>query len=251
MRHHRGQRRGRHLDRQVHRAPVPFIDDEAVAARVVVADQESRDLFDRFLRGREADALQTRASLAGPSVSAADSLQPFERQRQMRAATRANHRVNLIHDHGADAAQHLPAAFGGQQQIERLGRRHQNVRRRFQHRRPLGRGRVAGSHCRGEARHLDASLLTEPADASARLGQVLVDVGAQRLERRDVDHAHFVGQRRRAAFVDQLVDRRQERGERLAGAGGRGDQCVAARANGVPSSALRRGGLTNRFEEPA
>jgi hypothetical protein len=129
----------------------------------------------------------------------------------MRTATRANDRVNLIDDHGANTAQHVSTAFGGQQQIQGLRRRHEDVRRCLQHRRSLGRGRVAGSHSRGETRHLEAGLLAEPANTAARLGQVLVDVGAQGLERRDVHHAYFVGEWRRAPVADQLVDRSQKR----------------------------------------
>ena len=40
-------------------------------------------------------------------------------------------------------------------------------------------------------------------DAAARLREVLVDVGAQRLERRDVDDAHLVGQRRAQPLVHE------------------------------------------------
>jgi hypothetical protein len=50
---------------------------------------------------------------------------------------------------------------------------------------------------------------------------------------------------------DQLVDRCQKRSERLAGSGRRGDECVTARTNRVPSAALRGRGLTDRFKEPA
>ena len=68
-------------------------------------------------------------------------------------------------------------------------------------------------------------------DLAPRLGQVLVDVRRQRLERRDVDDAHLVGQGRpgRLGLAEQLVDRGQERGERLARAGRRRDQRVVAR----------------------
>ena len=62
--------------------------------------------------------------------------------------------------------------------------------------RALGRRRVAGPHRGGDARRVDAELVRELLDAAARLRQVLVDVGAQRLERRDVDDR---GPRRAAA----------------------------------------------------
>ena len=113
----------------------------------------------------------------------------------------------------------------------------------------------------GEAGHVDPVRLAEPADTAARLSQVLVDVGAQCLQRRDIDDANFIGQRRDTALADQVVDRRQKRGERLAGPGWRGDERVSAGSNRnltrpktdaprVPAAALRRCGLTKRFQEP-
>ena len=47
-----------------------------------------------------------------------DVLQALERQRQVRAAPRADHRVDLVDDDGADGAQHPPAALRRQQQIQ-------------------------------------------------------------------------------------------------------------------------------------
>ena len=77
-------------------------------------------------------------------------------------------------------------------------------------------------------------------DLAPRHGQVLVDVGRQRLERRDVDDPHLV---RQAALLQplaqELVDRGQEGGERLARAGRRRDERVIAPADGVPAVELR------------
>ena len=81
------------------------------------------------------------------------------------------------------------------------------------------------------------SSLGSRADAGARLGEVLVDVAAQRLERRDVDHATSSGSGAGEAFAQQLVERGEERGERLARAGRRGDQRVAAVRGSPPSRA--------------
>ena len=89
------------------------------------------------------------------------------------------------------------AALRRQQQVERLRRGDEDVRRRAQDRRALGRGRVAGADGRRDARRVDAARLGELPDAAPRLRQVLVDVGAQRLERRDVDDADFIRERRR------------------------------------------------------
>jgi len=42
-----------------------------------------------------------------------------------------------------------------------------------------------------------------------------MDVGAQRLERRDIDDADFVGQRSAQTFAEQLVEAREKCRERL------------------------------------
>jgi hypothetical protein len=78
-----------------------------------------------------------------------------------------------------------------------------------------------------------------------------VDVGAQRLERRDVDDADLVGQRTAKPFLHQVIDRRQECRERLARAGRRGDERVPPLANGRPPAQLRRRGIAQRFGKPA
>src|SRR5882672_91999 len=79
-------------------------------------------------------------------------------------------------------------------------------------------------------------------DLAPRHREVLVDVGRQRLERRDVDHPHFVGQAALEAFLEELVDRGEEGGERLARARRRGDQRVFTAADRLPAFELRRRG---------
>ena len=74
----------------------------------------------------------------------------------MRAAARADDGVDLVDDDGAHRAQHLAAALGGEQQVERLGRGDQDVRRLAQHGRALGRGRVAGADRGRDARRRPA-----------------------------------------------------------------------------------------------
>jgi hypothetical protein len=92
--------------------------------------------------------------------------------------------------------QDLPAALGREQQIQRLG----VVTRMCGGVRTIAaRSDAVVSPVRTAAvmrGYLQPSLPRQAADAAARLGQVLVDVGAQGLQRRDVDHADFVRQRR-------------------------------------------------------
>ena len=101
------------------------------------ADQQPGDGLDRPLGGGQAHPLHR---LPG------DVRQPFQGEGQVRAALVSGHRVNLVHDHGAHAAQHGPAALRGQQQVERLRRGDQNVRRALEHGGPLGGRGVSGPH---------------------------------------------------------------------------------------------------------
>ena len=205
------------------------------------ADEEARDLVDRLLRRREADSQQR---LLG------HLLQPLEREREVRAAPRADHRVDLVDDHRPDRAQHLAAAGGGQQQVQRLRCGDEDVRRRAEHRGALGGRRVAGTHRGRDPRRRESARDGKPRDARARLREVLVDVGAQRLQRRHVDDADLVGERRAHAVVHELVERGEERRERLARARRRGDQRVAPLANRRPAERLRARRLAERLREP-
>ena len=93
---------------------------------------------------------------------------------------------------------------------------------------------------------IGASAMPRSAASARDLGQrdfqVLVDVVAQRLERRNVDASasrRQGAQRGRGATRRSMAD--QKRRQRLAGAGGRGDQDVVARADFRPAQQLRFG----------
>ena len=99
-RHHGLERRARQLERQVEGAAMPFVDHRHVARRLRCSDEPVRDLFDRSHRGRQSD------SLHGLPCNMREAL---EAQRQMRPTARLDHRVDLVHDHRADTAEHLAA----------------------------------------------------------------------------------------------------------------------------------------------
>ena len=161
---------------------------------------------------------------------------------KMRAALVAGQRVNLVHDHRPHVAQHLAALRAGQQQIQRFGRRHQNMRRLAQHRLPLARRRVARAH-------RDANRLRLEPGRRGRLANLLAaapaDCGGCRCS------APSAARRRRPAFrpaelaIDclpqQAIDRRQKRGQRLARPGRRGHQRVLAGHDRGPTLSLRIG----------
>ena len=87
---------GRHDDLEIERAAVADVDDRAgrpalrVRAAGPFSDQQARDRLDRALGGGEADA---RRPLR------AERVEPREREREVRAALVARHRVDLVDDH--------------------------------------------------------------------------------------------------------------------------------------------------------
>ena len=193
--------------------------------------EEAGDLVDWCLRGGEAEAQQRLRGDAG---------QALERQREVRTAPCADHRMDLVDDHRPDRAQHVPAALRRQEQVQRLGCGGENVRRRSDHGRPFRRRRVTGADRGGDPGRGKPGGFGERLDCESGLGQVLVDVGAQRLERRHIEHPDLVGQRTAKALLEQIVDRRQEGRQRLAGTGGRGDERVPSGARSIPSRGAAR-----------
>ena len=220
-----------------------LVDDGAVVAAGLAAraHQVAGDVLDRFLRRRQPEPQQRLRRHA---------LQPFERQRQVRPAPRPDHRVDFVDDHGPHALQHVAAAAAREQQVQRLGRRDENVRRPPEHRGAFGLRRVAGPHRDRDPRRLESCRFGRLPDAAPRLGQVLVNVGAQGLEWRHIHDAHFVGQRLLEPLAKQVVERVEERRQRLARPGGRGDQRVTPFADRGPPVRLRGSRLAKRVAEP-
>ena len=113
----------------------------------------------------------------------------------------------------------------------------------------LGRGRVAGAH--RDRRFVDvlAEAFCGQGDPGERRPQVLLDVHGERTERRHVQHpAPALGRGR--GLGHQPVERPEERGERLARAGGREDQRVAALGDRGPALLLGRRRRIERRPEP-
>jgi hypothetical protein len=130
----------RRLDPELDLAAVAEIDDRAhgraVGSAAASADEQPRHLPDGLLRRREPDALQR---------AIRERVEPLERQRQVRAALVAGDGVDLVHDHRARQRQRAPAPLRGQQDVERLRRRYQDVGRPPHHLLPLPGRRVAGA----------------------------------------------------------------------------------------------------------
>jgi hypothetical protein len=156
----------------------------------------------------------------------------------MRAAPGADDGVDLVDDHGPHASQHLTAAFGGQEKVQRLRRGDQNVWRRSQHRRAFRGARVAGADGGRNPRRAQPGVLRRLADSSSGLGKILVDVGAECLQRRDVQDAHLIDQRLRRPFFDEIIDGREKSRERFARARRCGNQRVPALPDRLPAPQL-------------
>ena len=193
------------------------------------ANQKSRHLFNRFLCRRQTDALQRPFH---------QGLQPFHAQRQVRTAPVADHGMDLIHNQRAHRRQHIPAGLRSQQQIERLRRGHENVRRFFGNGLPLRRRRVAGADFRPHFNVAPFARSHGGPNARQRFLQILVNVVAESFERRDINHARLVPQLSSQPFAKQLVERREECRQGFARTGRRGDQGVRARLNRRPAAFL-------------
>ena len=206
------------------------------------ADQEPRDLVDGFLRRRQADPRQP---------APAQGLHPFQRQRQVAAALAAGDGVDFVDDHGPRGREHGAAGIGTEQHVQRFRRGDEDVWRR-----PAQRARARTAACRRCAPRCGSTTSGRPWRASSarmpvqRCLEVEVDVVRQRLQRRDVDHLRRVGQAMLQAFAHQRVDRRQERGQRLAGTGRRRDQRVVSGTDRRPCLLLCLGRRRERALEP-
>jgi hypothetical protein len=207
-----------------------------VGARVDDGDgrrpgQEAGDLFGRAHGRAEADAL-------GRLVE--QSVETLEREGQVGAALGRGDGVDLVDDDGLHALEGL-ARLRGEHEVERLGRRDEDVGRGAGEPAAVARARVAGAHAHRDVGSLGAQASSGLGDAHERRTEVAFDVDAECLERGDVEHAGavqlLVGRGRRG----QRVDRPEERGERLARAGRRDDEGVVALADGRPGALLRAG----------
>ena len=148
-------------------------DGDGPGAGIGLPAEEARDLVERALRGREADALRW---------SVGDRVEALERQREVRAALGGCERVDLVDDDGLDAAQDL-ARLRSEHQVERLGRGDEDVGRRAGDVLALFRGCVARAHGHGRRRERLAETLGRERDAGERRAQVLLDVDGERAQR--------------------------------------------------------------------
>ena len=176
-------------------------------------------------------------------------VETFQGQRQVGAALVARDGVHLVHDDRLDPAQGLPG-LRGEQQEERLRGGDEDVRRLDGQLPALLGGGVAGTHRHPDVRLVQAEPVRGVPDPGQRSAQVPLDVHGQRLERGDVEHPGAPLRVRGRRHRRQLVDRPQERGQRLARTGRRDDQRVLALADRPPRTRLGLRRLRERPVEP-
>ena len=213
--------------------------DRAESVRRFTAAKEARDLVERLLRRGETDALWR---IGG------DAAEALEGEREVRTALGAGDGVDLVD--GTERAEHRAAADAREQDVERLRRCDEDVRRLAQHAGAGARRCVAGANGDANLGELLACLLEPFLELRERELEVALDVVVERLERGDVEEMDGVGEWRLQAVGDELVELVEERRERLARAGGSEDERVGAGGDGGPTGALRGARRTEGFGEP-
>ena len=135
----------------------------------------------------------------GPPAGAHPVVEALEGDREVAAALGGRQGVDLVDDHGLDAAQRL-AGGRREHQVQRLGRGDEDVGRVADEVAPLVGRRVAGADADRRLGVRLAEPLGREADPLERAPQVLLDVDGQRPQRRHVDDPGAVrslGRRRR------------------------------------------------------
>ena len=220
------------------------VDDHRLGPRILrigVARKEPRHFFNRLLRRGKPDAHRR---------AMRQRVQPLQRKRKMHAAFVIGHGVNFIHNHGLDIAQNGAALLRCQQDVERLGRRNQNVRRAFQHQAAVFHQRVAGAHGRPYLGHQQAAIASHLQNLSQWDFKIFLDVVAERFERGHVENFCAVVQFARKSLADEPVNAGQESGESLARSGGSRNQRGVSCQDVGPALFLRLGWRRKSRGEP-
>ena len=175
--------------------------------------------------------------------------QPLQREGQVRSPLGPGHGVDLVEDDPPDRSQHL-AGRAGEDQEQGLGGGDEDVRGVALHALAVGGRGVSGAdggHHLGRGRQ--AVALGGVGDPGQGRPEVALHVMGQGLHRRDVEDPAAPGLGRHG-FGKQLVERVEERSQRLARPGGGVDQRVLTGRDGRPSTGLSLGGAGERLLEP-
>jgi len=124
------------------------------------------------------------------------------------------------------------------------------VRRRLQHPLTVGRGRVAGTDEGANAGHQQPALARKLGNFCQRSLQILLDVVAEGLQRRDIEDLDAIGEVSGDGLADQTVDAGKKSSQSFSGSSGSRDQGGVAGKNVRPAFLLRLSGRTEFGGEP-
>src|SRR5215470_2689441 len=124
----------------------------------------------------------------------------------MRATLVVGYGVNFVHDHSFYIAQDLPAALGGEQDVERLGGGDQDVRRAFEHGPALLHEGVAGADGGTDLRHEQPALAGELKNFRQRAFEIFLDVVTKGFERGDIEDFGTILQVSIESLTNQAVN---------------------------------------------
>ncbi len=167
----------------------------------------------------------------------------------MRATLGTRQGVDLIHDHPLNGAERLPSPRR-EQQVERLRRRDQDVRRAFAEGTSLIRRRITGPDTDPDWCDGSPTARRGQCDACHGRTEIAVHVMDQGLQGRHIQHPQPVERFRGFRVAHQPVQTPQERSERLAAAGRRTDEGVLPSGDSRPAQRLRGRRRLERRPEP-
>ena len=162
-------------------------------------------------------------------------VQTLQRQGQVGPALVGRDGMDLIHDDGPNIAQCLAALLRSQEQEKRFRRRDEDMRRAFEHPLPLPGRRVSRPDIDSDLRHQQASRQSRLGNFKKRLLKILLDVVAQRLQRRDVEHLRAIFQFAGQRLLQQAVNAGEKCRQRLSRARRRSDERVFSRHHRRPA----------------
>ena len=170
------------------------------------ASQKMRHQLNRLLRRRQSNAGRLTR----------EHVQTFQRKRQVCSPLVVGDRMNLIHDHRSHVSQNLPALFRSQQNVKRLRRSHEDVRRTLQHLASFFGQRVACAHCGADFRHQHPAFRCQRENLAQRTFEIFLDVIPQRLERRDIQNLSPIHQVAFERLAHQPINTNQKCRQRFA-----------------------------------
>ena len=212
---------------------------EASTSSTSRSPPRKRAISSRGADGRaEADALGVRVGEVGEAL---------EGEGEVGAAFGRGEGVDLVDDDGVDGAERLALA-GAEDEVEGLGGGDEDLAGVFRLALAFALGGVAGADV--DADRAEGELHPLRGDACAGEGgaEVAFDVVDEGFERGDVEDADAFGSV--VGEFGERVDRVEERGERLPGAGGRDEERVLAGGDERPASGLDGRGAGEALAEP-